>query len=199
MEEGGLVLKAKDEQRIGVLIRLEGGLVSAQEAAGLIGVSERQVRRLVAAYREHGPRGVVHGNRGRPPARAINEDVRERVRSLATSVYAGVNHSHLAELLAEREGLTIPRSTLSDILREADIRSPRPQRRRSRHRSRRERYPQEGMLLQLDASHHAWLQERGPRFVLMAAIDDAIGKVVAARFHPTEEASGYFLLMRDWA
>ena len=196
MEEGGLVLKAKDEQRIGILIRIVGGFVSAQEAAGLIGVSERQVRRLVAAYREHGPRGVVHGNRGRPPARAINAEL---VRSLATSVYAGVNHSLLAELLAEREGLTIPRSTLSDILREADIRSPRPQRRRSRHRSRRERYPQEGMLLQLDASHHAWLQERGPRFVLMAAIDDAIGKVVAARFHPTEEASGYFLLMRDWA
>lgn len=140
MEEGGLVLKAKDEQRIGVLIRVDGGLVSSREAAGLLGVSERQVRRLLAAYREQGPRGVVHGNRGRPPAHALSEAVRERVRDLATSRYAGVNHSHLAELLSEREGLTIPRSTLSDILREAAIRSPRPQRRRSRHRSRRERY-----------------------------------------------------------
>lgn len=197
MEEGGLVLKAKDEQRIGVLIRVDGGLVSSREAAGLLGVSERQVRRLLAAYREQGPRGVVHGNRGRPPAHALSEAVRERVRELATSRYAGVNHSHLAELLAEREGLTIPRSTLSDILREANIRSPRPQRRRSRHRSRRERYPQEGMLLQIDASHHDWLQGRGPRPVLLAVIDDATGKVPAARFHDTEDGRGYFMLMRD--
>jgi len=197
MKEGGLVLKAKDEQRIGVLIRVEGGLVSVREAAGLLSVSERQVRRLLAAYREQGPRGVVHGNRGRPPAHAISEAVRERVRVLATSRYAGVNHSHLAELLAEREGLTIPRSTLSDILRGAEIRSPRPQRRRPRHRSRRERYPQEGMLLQIDASHHDWLQGRGPRPVLLAVIDDATGKVPAARFHDTEDARGYFLLMRD--
>lgn len=197
MEEGGLVLKAKDEQRIEVLIRVEAGHLSVVEAAGLLTVSERQVRRLLVSYRLQGPRGVVHGNRGRPPAHAIGEELRDRIRALATGLYSGVNHSHLAELLAEREGIAIPRSTLSDILREANIRSPRPQRRRSRHRSRRERYPQEGMLLQIDASHHDWLQGRGPRMVLLAVIDDATGKVPAACFHDTEDGRGYFLLVRD--
>lgn len=197
MEEGGLVLKAKDEQRIEVLIRVEAGHLSVVEAAGLLRVGERQVRRLLVSYRQQGPRGVVHGNRGRPPAHAISEELRERIRALATGRYAGVNHSHLAELLAEREGIIIPRSTLSDILREAGIRSPRPQRRRSRRRSRRERYPQEGMLLQIDASHHDWLQGRGPRMVILAVIDDATGKVPAARFHDTEDGRGYFLLLRD--
>ena len=197
MEEGGLVLKANDEQRIEVLIRLEAGLLTVAGAAVLLGVSERQARRLVAAYRERGPRGVVHGNRGRPPAHAVGADLRDQVRALATGRYAGVNHSHLAELLAEREGISFPRSTLSDILREAGIRSPRPQKRRAKHRARRERYPQEGLLLQVDASHHAWLQERGPRLVLLAVIDDATGKVPAARFHETEDAHGYFVLMRD--
>lgn len=192
-----MVLKAKDEQRIEVLIRVEAGHLSVVEAAGLLTVSERQVRRLLVSYRLQGPRGVVHGNRGRPPAHAIGEELRDRIRALATGLYSGVNHSHLAELLAEREGIAIPRSTLSDILREANIRSPRPQRRRSRHRSRRERYPQEGMLLQIDASHHDWLQGRGPRMVLLAVIDDATGKVPAARFHDTEDGRGYFLLVRD--
>jgi transposase len=163
----------------------------------LLGLSERQARRLLAAYRERGPRGVVHGNRGKPPAHTTSTEVRDKVRALATGRYAGVNHSHLAELLAEHEGLTVARSTLSDILRAADIRSPRPQKRRSKHRSRRERYPQEGLLLQVDASHHAWLQDRRPRFALLAVIDDATGKVPAARFQETEGADGYFRVLRE--
>lgn len=197
MNEGGLVLKAKDEQRIEVLVRLEAGMLDVVAAARLMGVSERQVRRLRSAYREAGPRGVVHGNRGRPPAHAHDAEVRDTVRSLATGTYAGVNHTHLSELLREREGLVIPRSTLSDILREVGVRSPRPQKRRSRHRSRRERYPEEGMLLQIDASLHDWLQGRGPRFTLLAVIDDATGKVAGIRFHESEDSRGYLLLLRD--
>lgn len=197
MNEGGLVLKAKDEHRIDILMRLAGGLVSLAEAAALLGVGERQARRLAASYQSEGPRGVVHGNRGRRPARATPEAVREQVRTLATGPYAGVNHTHLAELLVEREGITVPRSTLSDILREAGLKSPRPQQRRSRHRSRRERYPQEGMLLQIDASLHDWLQGRGPRFTLLGAIDDATSKIASAHFEKTEDARGYLRLMRD--
>lgn len=197
MEDGGLTLRKNDERRIEVLNRVLAGLLSAAEAAPLLGISERQTRRLVSAYRAEGPRGIVHGNRGRRPARAMTEEVRSKVRALATGIYAGVNHTHLAELLAEREGIVLSRSTLSDVLREVGIRSPRPQRRRSKHRSRRERYPQEGMLLQIDASHHDWLQGRGSRLVLLAVIDDATGKVPAARFHSTEDARGYLLLLRD--
>lgn len=197
MEDGGLVLRTNDERRIEVLNRVLAGLLTGAEAAPLLGVSERQTRRLLAAYRAQGARGIVHGNRGRHPAHSVSEDVRDKVRALATGLYAGVNHTHLAELLAEREGILLPRSTLSDLLREAGIRSPRPQRRRSKHRSRRERYPQEGMLLQIDASHHDWLQGRGPRLVLLAVIDDATGKVPAARFHATEDTRGYLLLLRE--
>lgn len=197
MEDGGLTLRKNDERRIEVLNRVVAGSLTAAEAGLLLGISERQARRLLSAYRAEGPRGIVHGNRGRRPARAVPDDVRDRVRALATGMYAGVNHTHLAELLAEREGIALPRSTLSDLLREASIRSPRPQRRRSKHRSRRERYPQEGMLLQVDASHHDWLEGRGPRLALLAVIDDATGKVQAARFHLTEDARGYMYLLRD--
>lgn len=197
MEDGGFALRRNDERRIEVLNRVLAGLLNAVEAAPLLGISERQARRLISAYRAEGPRGIVHGNRGRRPSRAVPDDVRDKVRALATGVYAGVNHTHLAELLAEREGIALPRSTLSDLLREAGIRSPRPQRRRSKHRSRRERYPQEGMLLQVDASHHDWLEGRGPRLALLAVIDDATGKVPAARFQVTEDARGYMYLLRD--
>lgn len=197
MEDGGLILKPNDERRIDVLNRLSAGILTGSEAATLLGLSDRQTRRLAAAYRDQGVRGVIHGNRGRPPAQTHPDDLRDRLRALAAGPYAGVNHTHLAELLAEREGIDIPRSTLSDILRESGARSPRPQRRRALHRSRRERYPQEGMLLQIDASNHHWLEGRGPRMQLLGAIDDATGKIVALRFHPVEDAAGYFLLLRQ--
>lgn len=197
MNEGGLQLSAEDERRIEIFTRVVAGLLTPTAAAPLLGVGERQARRLVAAYRAEGPRGIVHGNRGRRPGHAIAEATRNKIVALATGPYAGVNHTHLAELLAEREGIRVARSTLSDILRQAGLRSPRPQKRRVRHRSRRERYPQEGMLLQLDASHHDWLQGRGPNFVLLGAIDDATGAVAVARFHPTEDAHGYFLLLEE--
>jgi transposase len=190
-------LSTNDERRVEVLNRVLAGMLGTAEAAALLGVGERQARRLLAAYREDGPRGIVHGNRGRRPAHALGDDARTAVVALARGPYAGVNHSHLAELLAEREGIVIARSTLARVLKEAGVRSPRPQRRRARHRSRRERYPQEGMLLQVDASDHDWLEGRGPRLQLLGLIDDATGKVPAARFHETEDARGYFLLMRE--
>src|SRR6185312_3703795 len=150
----------------------------------------------LAAYQRDGPRGIVHGNRGRAPAHATSLDVRRQVIALARGKYEGVNHSHLAELLAEREGLQVSRPTLRRILAEAGVPSPKPQHRRSKHRSRRERYPQEGMLLQIDASHHHWFGQQVPRVALLAVIDDATGRVPPALFQPTDDAVGYITLLR---
>ena len=180
-----------------MLQRVEAGTLGLAEAAVLVGVGERQLRRLLAAYREEGVRAVVHGNRGRRPVHAHPPELRETILGLATGQYLGVNHSHLSELLAEREGINIGRSTVSRLLQSAGIRSPRPQRRRSKHRSRRERYPQEGMLLQIDASDHEWLEDRGPRLTLLGVIDDATSNVVGARFEETEDARGYLRLLRE--
>jgi transposase len=193
----GLRLSKQEEQRAIVLGQVVAGLLGIGDAGTLIGVGERQVRRLLAAYEREGPRGLVHGNRGRPPAHATTVEVRDKVIALASGKYAGVNHSHLAELLGEREDLHVSRPTLARLLSEAGVSSPKPQRRRSLHRSRRERYPQEGMLLQIDASHHHWFGKELPRVALLAVIDDATGKVPAAFFQPTEDARGYMTLLRQ--
>ena len=70
----------------------------------------------------------------------------------------------------------------------AELGSPRS-RRSLQHRFRRRRMPQEGMLIEIDASHHAWLEERGPKLVLLLAVDDATGVVAQALFHPSEDIS----------
>ena len=114
---------------------------------------------------------------------------------LARTRYEGANHTHLSELLAEREGIVIGRTTLRRILVNAGLKSPR-RRRPPKHRVRRQRMPREGMLVQLDGSYHRWLGDDGPQFTILFAVDDATGCVVNALFCDREDTSSYFLLMQ---
>lgn len=175
------------------LNRVLEGQLRVNEAAVVLGVSERHAWRILAAYRREGAAAVAHGNRGRRPANATAEDVRRQVIELARTRYVGVNHTHLTELLAEREGLILGRSTVRNILMRAGMESPR-RRRPPRHRVRRKRLPQEGMLVQIDGSDHDWLEDRGPRMTLLLAVDDATGAVPGALFRRQEDSHGYFFL-----
>ena len=184
-------------KRMLVLGKVDRGSLTASGAATVLGRSLRQVRRLQAAYRAEGVAGLVHGNQGVQPAHTIPEEVRRQVVALALDPrYVGANHQHFSELLAEREHLSLSRSTVRRILLAGGLRSPR-RRRAPQHRSRRERMAQAGMLLQWDGSTHDWVQGRGPKLTLVGAIDDATGVVSAAHFRDHEDAHGYLLVLQD--
>ena len=179
-----------------VLNQVEMGKMTGREAGEVLDLSLRHVRRILAAYRKEGAAALAHGNRGRKPHHALDASLRKRVLELAQSTYAGCNNQHFTELLAEREGIALSRSSVRRILLKAGIKSPR-RRQPPKHRSRRERYPQEGMLLQTDGSNHDWLEGRGPYLTIVGAIDDATGEVPYALFREEEDAQGYFLLLRQ--
>ena len=107
--------------------------------------------------------------------------------TLARTRYAGANHTPLSELPSERDGIDIGRTTRRRILVNAGLSSPR-RRRQPRHRVRRQRMPREGMLIQMDGSHHPWLGDRAPPFTLLIAVDDATGTVDNALFCEKEDA-----------
>ena len=191
-----VTLNREEQRRLVVLNKVETGRMIGREASEVLDLSLRHVRRLLAAYREEGAAALAHGNRGRKPHHALGDGLRKRVSELAASTYAGCNNQHLTELLAEREGITLSRSSVRRILLGAGIKSPR-KRRAPKHRSRRQRYPQEGMLLQIDGSRHDWLKGRGAYLTIIGAIDDATGKVPYALFREQEDAQGYFLMLRQ--
>lgn len=191
-----VTLHPREQQRLHVITQLLAARLSGSEAADLLGISERQVRRLKNGYSQHGVAALVHGNRGKPSPGRLGDATRERILSLARGQYAGCNDSHLRDLLAQREGIIISRRSLARVLREASIPAARP-RRAPRHRSRRDRMPQAGMLLQLDGSRHRWFGPDLPHCTLLAAVDDATGAVVAAVFREQEDAQGYLLLLRQ--
>jgi transposase len=166
----------KEQNRLYILNTVLERQFSISEAAQIAGVSERQMWRLLAAYREEGAAALVHGNRNRLPSNTISPILQEQIIGLARKRYLGVNHTHFTELLTEREGIRLSRSTVRRILVAAGLPSSR-RRQQPCHRYRRERMPQEGLLLQIDGSHHRWLEDRGPRFTLLLAVDDATGSV----------------------
>lgn len=187
-----LTLNTHEQKRMLVLNRLLEGHLSTAEAAPLLKLSKRQVQRILAAYRKEGAAALVHGNRGRSPSHRIDEATRQRIVALAQTTYAGANYQHLRDLLEEREGILVSRASVRRLVQ--PLRPTEPGRKRPKHRRRRKRYAQEGMLVQIDGSPHAWLEERGPRLHLLAAIDDATGKLLAAVFREQEDRVGYFQL-----
>ena len=178
----------KEQARLQVLNSLLTEHMTLDQAATLMGVTTRHTRRILAAYREKGVAAVAHGHRGRRPPNATPEPVATAVVHLARTRYAGANHTHLSELLSERDGIDIGRTTLRRILVNAGLSSPR-RRRPPKHRVRRQRMPREGMLIQMDGSHHPWLGGQAPPFTLLIAVVDAL-------FCEQEDAHSYFLLIQ---
>ena len=136
----GLTLTQIEQARLQVLNRLVAQQLTTVEATTILGVSERHTWRMLAAYRKEGAAALAHGNRGRRPLNAVAEETRERVVALARTRYAGLNHTHLTEMIAEREGVVVSRATVRSILMSAGLPSPRYGR-PPRHRHRRQRMP----------------------------------------------------------
>lgn len=191
---GMVTLDQRDELRAKVLQELDKGAYDIDQAAQLLQVTPRQAWRLLAAYRQDGVRSVPHGNRGRPPKHALSPTVTAAALELLRCELKGCNNQHAAELLLDR-GVSISASTVRRLRLTDGLDLPRTRRSR-KHRTRRERKSQPGMMLQLDGSLHHWLGAGLAQFALVAAIDDATGEVFG-RFKPHEDLMGYLALLKD--
>jgi transposase len=145
--------------------------VTQKASASMLGLSERQVRRLVKVVREQGDKGVIHKLRGHPSNRRFPEEVRRRVLSLYQERYPDFGPTLATEKLLECDGIKISDETLRTWLIEGGVWKKR--RKRSAYRQWRPRKECFGEMVQMDGSHHDWLEGRGPKLVLMGYIDDA--------------------------
>jgi transposase len=190
-----VLLTMKEVNRLRVVQGYMDGKMLIEEAARILKCSLRSVYRMLAKVREKGPEGVLHGNRNKVSPRRVPEALRKKVIEFALGKYRDINDTHLCEILGKAEGIVMGRETLRSILRKEGIPSKRKVKRR-KYRSRRERKEAFGMMLQLDASPHDWLQGRGPWLTLLGAKDDATG-YVWAHFEEAETTWGYLDLMGE--
>lgn len=178
-----IMMSVRELKRLKLIQSAMDRKMPQKSVSRLLGLSERQVRRLVKTVRENGDSAILHGSRGRPSNHRLSESVKARVIRLYKTRYPDFGPTLATEKLLEIDGIRISDETLRKWLLAAGIWQKR--RKRSAYRQWRPRRSFFGEMVQLDGSHHAWLEDRGPKLVLMAYIDDATNTTYA-RFYDYE-------------
>jgi len=171
------------------LTEVLAGSRTTESAAGVLGMSLRQVQRLVARYRDGGGGALIHKSRGRPASNKLGQGVRELVLELVRQNYRDFGPTLAAEVLLERHGVEVSRETLRKWMVEAGVWLSRKQR-RSFHQPRLRRESL-GELVQIDGSEHRWFEHRGEPCTLLVFIDDATSRLMQLRLFFSIQA--YFI------
>ena len=191
-----LRMSRKERDRLKVVAAVAARRLRQREAARLVGLSERQVRRILARYGVQGDAGLVHRARGRPSNRRLPEALRRRVMGRVVRQYRDFGPTLAAEKFQEWEGLVVSRETLRQWMIAAGYWKPRrPAREVHLWRPRR---PCFGELVQMDTSEHAWFEGRGQAEpVLVSMIDDATGRQVK-RFFASDTTEANLQMLGLW-
>jgi transposase len=194
MEEGQLLMKPADRDRLVVLKNAKKRVITQRAAAEEMGVSVRQVKRLLYALKKRGDKAVIHSLRGKPSNRRIDESIRKQaVKILSMPVYEGFGPTLASEYLASKHGIEVSKETVRKWMMGDKLWRGKKKEVKQVHawRARRERC---GELIQWDTCEHDWLEGRGERLYLIAMIDDATSRLFAqfVRIDSTEENMGRF-------
>ena len=178
-----IMMRQRDLKRLHVIRKVVEGSLTQKQAAEVVSLSERQIRRIIRRIEAEGDKGMQHRSRGRQSNRKLPKKLTEKVVRLYQEKYQGFGPTLAAEKLLELEGIAVSKETLRTWLIEAG--QWQKGRKVRAHRQWRERKSNFGEMLQLDGSHHDWFEGRRPKCVLMAYIDDATSRVYA-RFYEYE-------------
>src|SRR5579872_587305 len=177
-----------------VLHRVLDGSLTQVEAARLLRLSTRQVRRLQHRLDRQGDQAVVHGLRGKPSNHRIDPTLRRKILAAYRRDYPDFGPTFASEKLAE-QGLAISAETLRQWLLAEGL--WHRQRRHDPHRQRRPRRSCFGELMQMDTSLHDWTEGRGEPMVLVNMIDDATSRILSG-FYEGETVEAHFDLLGRW-
>lgn len=178
-----IMLSRRELKRVHIIQKVLDGELKQVEAGDILQISGRQIRRIIRRVRSAGEGGVIHKSRGKPSGRQIPKKTKKKVIKLCRERYKGFGPTLATEKLIEIEGIKISKETLRNWLIEEGLWVGR--RKRKFHRQWRERRECFGEMVQIDGSHHDWLEGRGPELVLMGYIDDATNNVFG-RFYDYE-------------
>jgi transposase len=190
-------MSGKEVSRLEVMQRLKEKSLNQREAAQLLSVSVRQVKRMYKAYREQGAVGLVSRRRGQVSNHQLKEAIRVQALDLLGSKYRGFGPTLACEKLVEVEGLKISKESVRKLMLGADLWKARRVRNIVTHQMR-ERRPCLGEMVQIDGSPHDWFEGRAERCVLLVFIDDATGQLLELLFVESESFFSYCAAARTY-
>ena len=191
-----ITMSQQELGRLRVLQQLVQGALNRREAAAILSISSRQLRRIERRYEAQGEVGLVHRLRGQASNRRLDPARVLAAQQLVARHYADFGPTLAAEALAERHGIVLSVESVRTLMREAGLWRARRKRLRPIH-PMRERRPRRGELIQIDGSPHDWFEGRGPRCTLLVFIDDATSELMALRFVASETTTDYLLALRE--
>lgn len=195
MQEGTLTMSAKERERLVVIRRVEDRKLLQREAAERLGISVRQVKRLVRRRRVQGDAGLVSRQRKKASNNRLAQEKLARLEALLREKYPDFGATLAAEKLEELDGLNVSRETVRRVQIALGLHKPKARRVKRVFQSR-ERRPRFGELVQIDGSPHDWFEGRGPRCTLIVFIDDATSKLTSLLFAPSETTRAYLQALR---
>jgi hypothetical protein len=193
-------MSAKELDRFQIIKKLIDGHLNGPAAARLLGLTTRQIRRLKAKVSRYGAKGLIHGNRGKISHNQIGDQEKEKIIKLLHERYFDFKPTFASEKLRENHYLDHDPKTIRQIMINEGLWRPRVKEKIFVHRVWRERRSCYGEMIQFDGSYEHWLENRGGtgELCLLAAIDDATGKLVSAKFAEHEGVFPVFGFWRDY-
>ena len=190
---GQITMNEKEQERIEVLERLVRKEIKSAEAAKLLGVTKRQVRRQKRRYQQEGVKGLIHRGRGKASNRKISEEEIKQVMNIVQTKYHDFGPTFASEKLMEIEGIAWSDEKLRQEMIKHGLWESKRRRKAVVHQMR-ERRPCEGELVQIDGSPHDWFEGRGGIGIctLLVFIDDATGKLLWLELCESESTLSYF-------
>ena len=193
---GWVVMSERELNRVEVLAQVDDGRLSVDNAANMLGLTRRQIFRLLKRYRQYGASAIRHKSRGRAPNNQIHRAKRDFALGLIKEQYPDFGPTLTAEMLAGHHGFKVSRETVRKWMVEDGMWLSRKQRRAIHQpRLRRECF---GELIQIDGSDHRWFEDRAPPCTLLVFIDDATSTLMELRFVKSESTFSYFEALESY-
>jgi transposase len=189
-----ITMSTKELDRAEVLCKLKQKTLTQLQAADILGISARHVRRLFKAYKKLGAETLISKKRGKPSNRQLPRGLKEWALALIREHYPDFGPTFACEKLVEAHKIKISVGCVRNLMISDGLWVDKKVKKR-RVFQLRERRTREGELIQTDGSPHDWFEGRGPKCSLLHCVDDATGKIKAAFFAPSETTWGYFSLM----
>ena len=197
MLEDMIEMSERELKRLSVLESLKAGRMSQKAAGQLLGIQERQVRRLIKKFRLEGARGLISKKRGKPSNHQLPPGLKSLAIEIVKEHYADFGPTLAKEYLSEQHGINLSVETLRQAMIAAELWKPKRQKLVRIHQQRQRRACF-GELVQIDGSPHDWFEGRADKCSLLVLVDDATSALLGLHFVKAESTQGYFKLLRDY-
>ena len=198
MEKELITMTQKELDKYEAIKRLIAEEIAVGDAAKLIGISARQIRRLRNKVRQDGAKGIIHGLRGRESNNKINPEILEKAAKIIRGKYPDFGPTLTHEKLVEIEKMEIGKQTTRNLMIARKIWTPKPRKQNKEYRRQRERKECFGEMEQFDGCYHRWLEDRGEESCLLASNDDATGKITKLELTDSESVANVFKFWKEY-